>query len=151
MNSAQVHGNLIQALRARFSFVMVWTFTRRPSTRVWDVACRHFIISEISVRRSNCDALSLSLSISLALSFLRSSPGCWYDITPLKFTDCYLTIKPLALEGKGSNCFSITQLVGPDTYLGINKRKFNVRMENLHKECISMHHYYLCGKLTWNS
>ena len=24
----------------------------------------------------------------------------------------YLTIRPVALEGEGSNCFSITQLVG---------------------------------------
>ena len=27
----------------------------------------------------------------------------------------YLTIRPVALEGEGSNCFSITQLVGQKT------------------------------------
>ena len=37
----------------------------------------------------------------------------------------YLTIRPVALEGEGSNCFSITQLVGQKKAI-IKKKQLQV-------------------------
>ena len=42
----------------------------------------------------------------------RGSPICEEEENSEVLKRCYLTIRPVALEGEGSNCFSITQLVG---------------------------------------
>jgi len=55
------------------------------------------------------------LQAVIRLAFVQGVLGPGYDrefYATLDMSFVYLTIRPAALEGKGSNCFSITQLVG---------------------------------------